>query len=185
MPIRINRGEVVFLNVHFQRLFCLFVVGVLLVLPVCAAGPDQSALDETAGVVVEAPAPVVVQAAPIDDLIQALVEAVAGFVYQGELEEVSVISVPMEDSDFGVAPFFDLDDGQTSEPSGTLKSILVKLIGPYNPVIVQYRYQTNTSGSYSYLREIQPDYVWFASAGLFALMVFCTFRLGGVLLRKI
>lgn len=169
---------------NVRRFFCVLIVGVLLVVPVCAAGSSESSVDETEDSSMAAPAPVVVQGASADDLAAALAEAVAGFMYQGELEEVSAISVPLQDADSGISPLFDLDDGQTIESSGTLKSILVELIGPYNPVIVQYRYQTSTSGNYSYLREIQPDYVWWASAGLFALLIYCTFRLGGALLRK-
>lgn len=45
--------------------------------------------------------------------------------------------------------------------------------------------QNYNQSSYSYVREIQPDYVWCASAALFVLLVFCTFRLGGALLRKL
>lgn len=170
---------------RFQRFLCFLVVGVLLVFPVCAAGPSEPPVDETVGLDVEASVPVVVQGATADDIASSLASAIAELTYQGEIDPDSVVAIPVPYvDDSGIAPAFVVDDGTTSEPSGTLKSILVKLIGPYNPVIVQYRYHTSSSGNYSYLREIQPDYVWCASAGLFALLVFCTFRLGGVLLRK-
>lgn len=173
------------MNVHFQRFFCLLAVGLLLVAPVCAAGSAEPPLDEAESPVVEAPAPVVVQGASADDLASALAEAVAQLTYQGELDSIRAFYVPVDDSESGISPAYDLDNGQTSEPSGTLKSILVKLIGPYNPVVVEYRYQNYNASTYSYLREIQPDYVWWFSAGLFGLLVFCTFRLGGALLRKV
>lgn len=172
------------MNVYFRRLVCFLGVCLLVLVPVCAVGADGDTLDEAETPLVETPSPVVVQGPSADDFIASVAEAVSDLLYQGEMDEVTAVSVPMEDVDSGIAPLFDLDDGQTTEPTGTLKSILVKLIGPYNPVIVQYRYQTNTSGSYSYLREIQPDYVWCASAGLFVLLIYCTFRLGGALLRK-
>lgn len=173
------------MNVRFRRFFCFLALGLLLLAPVCAAGPGDASVDEVEGAVVEAPPPVVVQGASADDLVSALSAALADLTHQGELEVVRAVSVPMDDPEAGISPAYDKDDTQTAEPSGTLKSLLVKLIGPYNPVVVEYRYQNYNQSSYSYVREIQPDYVWFASAGLFALMVFCTFRLGGVLLRKI
>ena len=51
-----------------------------------------------------------------------------------------------------------LDDGNTPlAPAGSLKAVMGSLIGQYSPIVVQYRYQTSSSGQYSYVREIQPD----------------------------
>lgn len=130
------------------------------------------------------PSSVVVSSFPFEDFFSSLSQF--SFVEeegQGELIDLVAIPVPMADD--GIAPVYDLDDGQTVEPAGTLKAILVKLIGPYNPVVVQYRYQNTGSSTYSYVREIQPDYVWWGAAALFCLLIWCTFRLGGVFLRKI
>lgn len=72
-------------------------------------------------------------------------------------------------------------------PSNTtgLTSILLSLIGNYDPVIVEYRYQNNNSTNYSYLREVQPDYPWLVSAGIFAIVLFCSLRiLGGAVCKK-
>lgn len=68
-----------------------------------------------------------------------------------------------------------------SDTSG-LKAVLLGLLGNYDPVIVEYQYQS-TQGYNNYLREVQPDYVWLCSFALLALMIFCIFRLGGALLR--
>lgn len=68
-----------------------------------------------------------------------------------------------------------------SDTSG-LKSVLLGLLGNYDPVIVEYQYQSS-QGYNNYLREVQPDYVWLCSFALLALMIFCIFRLGGALLR--
>ena len=68
-----------------------------------------------------------------------------------------------------------------SDTSG-LKAVLLGLLGNYDPVIVEYQYQSS-QGYYNYLREVQPDYVWLCSFALLALMIFCIFRLGGALLR--
>ncbi len=72
-------------------------------------------------------------------------------------------------------------------PSDTtgLTSLVLSLIGDYDPVVVEYKYQNYNASSYSYIREIQPDYPWLVSAGIFALVLFCTLRiLGGVICRK-
>lgn len=177
------------MNVHFQKFFLFAVVCLLLLFGVCAAGPDELALDtpETPAVSspVEPSPSLVVSGDSLGELVSSLVSALGNLTVQGELDSVRAVSVPLEEVESGISPAYDLDNGSTSEPSGTLKSILVKLIGPYNPVVVEYRYQNYNQSSYSYVREIQPDYVWFFSVGIFALLLFCTFRLGGVLLRKI
>lgn len=70
------------------------------------------------------------------------------------------------------------------KPSDTtgLKSALLGVLGDYDPVIIEYQY--NSGNGYSnYLREVQPDYVWICSFALLALVIFCLFRLGGALLR--
>jgi hypothetical protein len=68
-----------------------------------------------------------------------------------------------------------------SDTSG-LKAVLLGLLGNYDPVVVEFQYQS-PQGYNNYLREVQPDYVWLCSFALFALMIFCIFRLGGALLR--
>lgn len=69
-------------------------------------------------------------------------------------------------------------------PSDTtgLKAVLLDLLGSYDPVVVEYRYQNYNQSSYSYLREVQPDYVWMGSFLLLCLFVYCIFKLGGGLL---
>ena len=70
------------------------------------------------------------------------------------------------------------------KPSDTtgLKSALLGVLGNYDPVVIEYEYNSG-SGHTSYLREVQPDYVWICSFALLALVIFCLFRLGGALLR--
>lgn len=78
-----------------------------------------------------------------------------------------------------------IDDGTSPlAPAGSLKAIMGNLIGQYSPIVVQYRYQTSSSGTYSYVREIQPDYAYVCCMALFGLMVFCLFRLGGAILCR-
>lgn len=69
-------------------------------------------------------------------------------------------------------------------PSSTsgLKAALLGILGNYDPVIVEYQYQSN-QGYNSYLREVEPDYVWLCSAAFLALVIYCLFKLGGGLIR--
>lgn len=69
-------------------------------------------------------------------------------------------------------------------PSSTsgLKAALLGILGNYDPVIVEYQYSSG-NGYSTYLREVQPDYVWLCSAALLALVIYCLFKLGGGLLR--
>ncbi len=74
-------------------------------------------------------------------------------------------------------------DPITPSNSNGLKSVLLNLLGDYSAITVEYRY-TNNNGSYNYIREVQPDYVWMGSALLFIVLVWCTFKLGGAILCK-
>ena len=65
-----------------------------------------------------------------------------------------------------------------------LKSILLTLFGDYSPVITQLRYQANNNTTYTYVNDIHYDVPWIASAVIFALVLFCTFKLGGTLFCK-
>lgn len=70
-------------------------------------------------------------------------------------------------------------------PSSTtgLKAALLTVLGNYDPVVVVYQYNTSSSGYSSYATDIQPDFVWIASAVLLCLVIWCLFKLGGALLR--
>lgn len=69
----------------------------------------------------------------------------------------------------------------TPSNSNGFKAVLVGLLGNYDPVVVEYQYQSS-NGYYSYLREIQPDYAWMCGAAIFLVVIFCIFRiLGGVI----
>lgn len=73
----------------------------------------------------------------------------------------------------------------TPDNTTGLTSLVLSLIGNYDPVIVEYRYQNYNSTNYSYLREVQPDYPWLVSAGIFAIVLFCSLRiLGGAICKK-
>ena len=65
-----------------------------------------------------------------------------------------------------------------------LKSVLLGILGPYENIVTEYRYQNYNSTQYSYLREITPDYPWFGSLAVFLVLLFSVFRIGGSLLWR-
>ena len=64
-----------------------------------------------------------------------------------------------------------------SQTSG-FHAVILGLLGDYNPIVKDYTYQS-TQGYTSHSIEIQPDWSWICSAAIFALIIFCLFRLVG------
>ena len=72
---------------------------------------------------------------------------------------------------------------EASDASG-LKAVLLEVIGPYDAIVVEHAYE-NTNGYTSYVREIQYDFPWLCSCGLFVVVLFCILRGGfSVLCRR-
>lgn len=65
-----------------------------------------------------------------------------------------------------------------------LKGVLLDVLGSYDAIVVEHRYQNPNSSSYSYVREIQPDYPWIASVVVFVVVLYCCIRLGAALLCR-
>lgn len=65
------------------------------------------------------------------------------------------------------------------ESAAGLKGILLDVLGPYDTVVTQYKYQQGSNQYYSYVNDIQPDYPWIASAVLFILLLCSLFHLVG------
>lgn len=111
----------------------------------------------------------------MSDIATAFYEALAQ-AESGHFDELSDVT------DISIMPLYTPDTGATTVPTGSLRYVLTQVIGPYSPVVVQYQY--NNGSNTAYLREIYPDYVWMISAALFALMIYCVFRLWGAILCK-
>ena len=62
------------------------------------------------------------------------------------------------------------------------QSVILSLLGDYTPVVKDYTYITisyNGSQTTNHVVDIQPDYSWIASAVIFAIVIYCTFRFLG------
>lgn len=62
-----------------------------------------------------------------------------------------------------------------------LKAILLSLMGDYEPIVTDYTYRQGSSSYESHSIDIQPDFVWLSSFVIFALIIYCLFRLGGAM----
>ena len=58
-----------------------------------------------------------------------------------------------------------------------LKGVLLRIIGPYDNIVTQYRYQQSSNQYYTYVNEVTPDYPWIASAALFIVLLVSLFGL--------
>lgn len=64
-----------------------------------------------------------------------------------------------------------------------LHSIILSLIGDYNPIAVttQYRYPSGTSYQTREQVDVEPDWSWIASAFVFCIVLYSFFRILGTL----
>lgn len=71
----------------------------------------------------------------------------------------------------------------SSDTSG-FKAVLLQILGDYETVVTDYEYRNNNNTYMSHSIAIEQDYAWIASAGILALLIYCTFRsIGGILCR--
>lgn len=64
-----------------------------------------------------------------------------------------------------------------------LHSILLRLLGDYNPIAVttEYRYPSGTGYQTRYQVDVEPDWSWIMTSALFIIVVYCTFKfIGGI-----
>lgn len=72
----------------------------------------------------------------------------------------------------------------TASDTSGFHSVVLSLLGDYNPIVTDYEYRNNNNTYTSHSIEIEPDWSWIASAAIFALVIFCVFRfIGGLFSR--
>lgn len=84
------------------------------------------------------------------------------------------------DSDYGIQTYA----LNPIESADGLKGVLLDVLGPYDAVVVEYRYQTSTTGNYQYVREIQYDWPWLGSLAVFLVLLWSVFRIAGGFICK-
>ena len=96
--------------------------------------------------------------------------------------DVSIQNIPTSGSAYSDPVMTSVEYAEAE--SGSLLSILYSLFG--RPVrAYHYRYQTNSQGTYSYaIQTLDYDVNWMSSVVVFLLVLWCVFKLGGVLLSK-
>lgn len=73
----------------------------------------------------------------------------------------------------------------TPSTSNGFHSVILSLLGNYEPVTVDYEYRTGNNTYYSHNITTAPDWSWICSAGIFALVVFCVLRIIGSIISGV
>lgn len=64
------------------------------------------------------------------------------------------------------------------------KAVMLSILGDYETTITDYEYRTGSSNYTSHSINIERDWSWICSCGVFALLLYCTFRsIGGICAR--
>lgn len=90
-------------------------------------------------------------------------------------------------SDSGTSVNYEVLRISASDTSG-LHSIMLSLIGDYNPIVKDYTYTTtsyNGSVTTNHSIDIQPDWSWIMTCALFIIVIYSVFRLFGLALGGI
>lgn len=72
----------------------------------------------------------------------------------------------------------------TPSTSNGFHSVIISLLGNYEPITVDYEYRQGSNTYVSHNITTDPDWSWIASAVIFALVLYCVFRFIGGLLCK-
>jgi len=170
------------INMIIKRVFAVFFCILLLSIPVFAVDVEgEISLDQPEELQA-------IEAIPIEDLSQDLIinDSVSGREVIGMLiTQLGEAKAPVVDGETFTLTGVELRSVAPVQPSGdgSLKDTLLSFVGDYDPVVVEYAYQSS-QGYTSYLREIQPDYVWMISVAVLIVFIYCLFRLGGAILCK-
>lgn len=104
------------------------------------------------------------------------------YVLSGDMPYAESSGAPADDMQYVGTQLLSLSPVTPSNTSG-FKSVLVGLLGNYDTIVTIHQYQSSSSGYYSYVTDVQPDFVWLTGAALLLLLIYCLFRLGGALIH--
>lgn len=169
-----------------RRFFAVLSCFILLSVSAFAVEGDEISGDQSE--VLQDELQIDIEAIPSEDLSQDLIlnDSVSGKEVIGMLiSKLGESKAPVVDGDTYTLKDVQIRSLSPVQPSGdgTLKDVMLSFVGDYDPVVVEYAYQSN-QGYTSYLREIQPDYAWMISVAVLIVFIYCLFRLGGALLCR-
>lgn len=69
----------------------------------------------------------------------------------------------------------------TANSTNGFHAVLLGLLGDYNPIAVTtaYQYPSGTGYQTRYQVDVEPDWSWICGAAIFAIVIYCVFRLIG------
>ena len=117
-------------------------------------------------------------------LAEAIARGDSVYVLSGDLpyaDESNVNAAGGGDLEYVGTQLYSLSPITASDATG-LKAALLSVLGNYDTIVTVHQYQ-NSNNYYSYVTDVQPDYVWLAGAALLLLLIYCLFRLGGALIH--
>lgn len=72
----------------------------------------------------------------------------------------------------------------TAADTSGFKAVMLSILGDYETVVTDYEYRNNNNTYYSHSITIERDWAWICSCGVFALLLYCTYRaIGGICAR--
>lgn len=72
----------------------------------------------------------------------------------------------------------------TAADTSGFKAVMLSILGDYETVVTDYEYRNNNNTYYSHSITIERDWAWICSCGVFALLLYCTYRaIGGICSR--
>lgn len=116
-------------------------------------------------------------------LAEAIERGDSVYVLSGDLPyaDESNVNAAGSDLEYVGTQLYSLSPVTASNATG-LKAALLSVLGNYDTIVTVHQYQ-NSNNYYSYVTDVQPDYVWLAGAALLLLLIYCLFRLGGALIH--
>lgn len=111
---------------------------------------------------------------PADEIVKQVLDAVS----DGGLGDMDPIfesdpEMPLESTEAAPVEAYAL--GPITSSTG-LKGALLDVIGPYDGIVTQYRYQQANNSYYTYVNDITPDYPWILSCLMLIVLVHGVFK---------
>lgn len=143
----------------------------LFVLPVFAD-------DVVTGSAVADPVTVIVNNDGMNDALELLASIASRSAINTNDNEIRVYDEPVQLRSVNVS-----NETISANDTNGFKSVVLGIIGDYTTIVTDYTY-SNTQGYTQHSIDVTPDWSWIVCCALFAIVVFCFFKLVGGFLCK-